>query len=101
MVWKMSTWEMQVLKSVSGIDEAYREPLLEIIRAYVRSVKIGNHDVGRTDSQKPLSDKRKALMRMEELRAEFAFPVDFAPDRELKEAREAKYGSISRYKCNY
>ncbi len=44
-----------MLESVSGIGEAYREPLLEIIRAYVRSVKIGNPDVGRMDSQKPLS----------------------------------------------
>ncbi len=91
----MSTWEMQVLESVSEIGEAYREPLLEIIRAYVRSVKIGNPDVGRMDLQEPLSDKKKALMRMEELRAKFTFPADFDPDRELKEAREAKYGSIS------
>ncbi len=90
----MSTWETQVLESVSEIGEAYREPLLEIIRAYVRSVKIGNPDVGRMDLQEPLSDKKKALMRMEELRAEFTFPADFDPDRELKEAREAKYGSI-------
>ncbi len=52
------------VKSVSGIGEAYREPLLEIIRAYVQAVKIGNPDVGRMDSQKPLSDKKKALMRM-------------------------------------
>ena len=90
----MSTWETQVLKSVSEIGEAYREPLLEIIRAYVRSIEIGNPDVGRMDSQKPLSDKKKALMRMDELRAEFTFPADFDPDRELEEAREAKYGSI-------
>ena len=90
----MSTWEMQVLKSVSGIGEAYRGPLLTIIRAYVRSIEIGNPDVGRMDSQKPLSDKKKALMRMDELRAEFTFPADFDPDRELEEAREAKYGSI-------
>lgn len=90
----MATWETQVLKSVSGIGEEYREPLLEIIRAYVRSVKIGNPDVGRMDSQEPLSDKKKALMRMEELRAEFTFPADFDPDRELEEARDAKYGSI-------
>ncbi len=90
----MSTWEMQVLESVSEIGEAYREPLLEIIRAYVRSVKIGNPDVGRIDLQEPLSEKKKALMRMEELRAKFTFPADFDPDRELEEAREAKYGSI-------
>lgn len=90
----MSAWETQVLESVSEIGEAYREPLLEIIRAYVRSVKIGNPDVGRTASRKQLSDKKKALMRMEELRAEFTFPADFDPDRELGEAREAKYGSI-------
>ena len=90
----MSTWETQVLKSVSGIGEAYREPLLEIIRAYVRSVKIGNPDVGRMDSKEPLSEQQKALIRMEELRAEFTFPADFDPDRELEEARDAKYGSI-------
>ncbi len=59
----MSAWETQVLKSVSEIGEAYREPLLEIIRAYVRSVKIGNPDVGRMDLQEPLSDKKKALKR--------------------------------------
>ncbi len=91
----MSAWETQVLKSVSEIGEAYREPLLEIIRAYVRSVKIGNPDVGRMDLQEPLSDKKKALKRMEELRAKFTFPADFDPDRELEEAREAKYGSKS------
>lgn len=51
-------------------------------------------DVGRTDSQKTLSDKKKALIRMEELRAEYTFPTDFNPDRELEEAREEKYGSI-------
>ena len=90
----MSTWETQVLKSVSGIDEAYREPLLEIIRAYVRSIKIGNPNVSRMEPQEPLSDKKEALMRMEELRAEFTFPADFDPDRELEEAREAKYDSI-------
>ncbi|MCM1499006.1 MAG: hypothetical protein NC124_11135 [Clostridium sp.] len=90
----MSAWEKQVLQSVSGIGEAYREPLLEIIRAYARSVKIGDSDVGRMDLQEPLSDKKKALMRMEELRAEFTFPTDFDPDRELEEARAAKYGSI-------
>ena len=90
----MSAWETQVLQSVSGISEAYREPLLEIIRAYVRSVKIGNPDVGRMDLQESLSDKKKALIRMEELRAEFTFPADFDPDRELAEAREAKYGNI-------
>jgi len=90
----MSTWETQVLKSVSELGEVYREPLLEIIRAYVRSVKIGNSDVGRMDLQEPLSDKKKALIRMEELRAEFTLPADFDPDRELEEAREAKYGGI-------
>lgn len=90
----MAAWETQVLKSVSGIGEEYREPLLEIISAYVRSVKIGNSGVGRMDSQESLSDKKKALMRMEELRAEFTFPADFDPDRELEEARNAKYGSI-------
>lgn len=90
----MVAWEAQVLKSVSGIGEEYREPLLEIIRAYVRTVKMGNPDVGRIDSQESLSDKKKALMRMEELRAEFTFPADFDSDRELEEARDAKYGSI-------
>jgi len=40
--------------------------------------------------QEPLSDKKKALMRMEELRAEFTFPADFDPDRELEEARGAQ-----------
>ncbi len=30
----MSAWETQILKSVSGIGEAYREPLLEIVRTY-------------------------------------------------------------------
>ncbi len=75
---------------MSGIGEAYREPLLEIVRTYVRSVKIGNPDVGRKDLQEPLSDKKKALMRMEELRAEFTFSADFDRNRELEEAREAK-----------
>lgn len=90
----MSTWEMQVLQSVSGIGEAYRQPLLDIIRAYVRSVEIGNPTANRAHSQEELSDKKKALMRMEELRAEFTFPADFDSEKELAEAREAKYGSI-------
>lgn len=46
------------------------------------------------ETQESLFDKKKALMRMEELRAEFTFPVDFDPDRELEEARDAKYGNI-------
>ena len=62
---------------MSGIDGAYRESLLKIIRAYVRSIKIGNPNVSRMEPQEPLSDKKEALMRMEELRAEVYFSCGF------------------------
>lgn len=80
-------WEQKLRQTISGLEEPYRQPLLEIIQAYVRAIEIKEAKTHEANVCKiPVEVKKKAVERMEELRKEVVLPEDFDPDRELYEA---------------
>jgi len=54
----MSAWEVQLLESVDGMSEVYRQPLLEIIRIFRETTELK----GESDNQtKACSAKKRKL----------------------------------------
>lgn len=81
----MSTTQEQVIKYVVNMSEVDAKFVLEIIERLIMKEK--------TTVNPAVSNRMKAFQKLEQLRG--GFPVDFDPDKELAEAREAKYGNIS------
>ncbi|MCM1158202.1 MAG: hypothetical protein NC300_05410 [Bacteroidales bacterium] len=80
----MSTTQEQVIEHVVNMSDVDAKFILEIIERLISGEKAAVNPT--------VSDKMKAFQRLEQLRG--GFPAEFAPDRELAEAREKKYGNI-------
>lgn len=81
----MSTTQEQVIRYVVNMSEVDAKFVLEIIERLIAKEKAMVNPA--------VSNRMKAFQKLEQLRG--GFPVDFDPDKELSEAREAKYGNIS------
>lgn len=53
----MSAWETQLLQSVDGMSEVYRQPLLEIIRIFRSTTELESNTAAQKESHK--GGKRK------------------------------------------
>lgn len=80
----MSTTQEQVIKHVINMSDVDAKFILEIIERLITKEK--------ATVNPEVSNKMKAFQKLEQLRG--GFPADFDPDKELAEAREAKYGNI-------
>lgn len=80
----MSAMQEQVVRRVAQMSDADAKFLLEIIDRLIPT---------KDSVQKPKqTEKMQAFLRLEDLRG--GFPADFDADKELAEAREAKYGCV-------
>lgn len=80
----MSTTQEQIISRVVSMSEIDAKFILEIIERLIPKERILINPT--------ISDKMKAFQKLEQLRG--GFPADFDPDKELAEAREAKYDNI-------
>ena len=83
-IFLMSTTQEQVIKHVINMSDVDAKFILEIIERLITKEK--------ATVNPEVSNKMKAFQKLEQLRG--GFPADFDPDKELAEAREAKYGNI-------
>lgn len=82
----MSIMQEKIIRRVINMSDVDVRFLLEIIDRLIPQ--------GKGDGQLvELNTKKEAFERLESLRG--GFPADFDYDKELAEAREAKYGSFS------
>lgn len=81
----MSTTQEQVIRYVINMSEVDAKFVLEIIERLIAKEK--------EVLDPAVSNRMKAFQKLEQLRG--GFPADFNPDKELAEARDAKYGNIS------
>lgn len=82
----MSIMQEKVINRVADMSDVDVQFLLEIIDRLIPQGK----EEGQTAE---LNKKKEAFEKLELLRG--GFPTDFDYDKELAEAREAKYGSLS------